>query len=130
MSENPLSVEQQQRMAACDNAARFLRDGGAAVLGANTSKAGHVVDIIDLAHYIVTGNPYGVDHAHEHIQQFPGKIAAFNIEPGTLQADALGGMMKQAFGFNPFEEPDTQADEGQTDEHGTRPVAGDGPDCD
>jgi hypothetical protein len=59
-----------------------------------------VVDIIDLAHYIVTGVPFGVEHAHQH--GFPGQIAEIKVEPDSLQADALGGIFQNAFGFNPF----------------------------
>lgn len=109
-----LTAEQRQRLEACENAARFLRDGGAAVLGSNTSKAGHVVDIIDLAHYITTGIPFGVAHAHEH-GTIPAHVAAVDIKPGSLQADALGGLFQQQFGFNPFavsEDEDTQSETG------------------
>lgn len=101
MSESALTVEQQQRLTACDNASRFLRNGGAS-LANNTTQAAPVVNIIDLAHYIVTGDPYGVAHAHQHMSAFPGHIATLDIQPGSLQADALGGLFNQAFGFNPF----------------------------
>ena len=97
---NPLTTEQQQRAVAVDLAAKALKQGGASLTG-NTSQAGDVKDIIDLAGFIANGEPYSVTHAHSH--SVPDHFAVVDIAPGSLQADALGGLFNQTFGFNPFE---------------------------
>lgn len=66
-----LTAEQQQRNVAVASAAQALRKGGASWV-TNNYRAGKIENIIDLAHYIATGVPYSVAHAHEHMESASG----------------------------------------------------------
>ena len=103
--QNPMTVEQRQRLVAVEAAGKITRKGGAS-LATNTGRPGKIQDVIDLAHYIAYGEPYAVAHAHEHgpigVDLIVGKAG------GTL-ADLLG----HVFGQN---EDDTKSDGDESSE--------------
>lgn len=93
-STNGLTAEQNQRLVACDNAAKFLRNGGAS-LANNSTQAAAVNDIVDLAHYITTGTPFSIAHAHEC---GPVGVDLIVGKPGDSLADVLTGIFREREG--------------------------------
>lgn len=89
-NSTPLTLEQQQRLIATDHAAKFLRTSK----GIGHSTAANVVDVVDLAHYIVTGNPYGVSHAHQHLPNFEG-MTPVEVDPDSLEGDVIKNLINR-----------------------------------
>lgn len=82
MQEPPiLTPEQEQRATAVMTAGKVLR----ASTGIASGKPGDIADIVDLAHYIATGDTYSVMVAHREREDNPlvGLLIGMGYDPPT-----------------------------------------------